>query len=145
MIALIQRVKSARVVIDNNLYNKINHGMLIFLGIKSDDNESHTQFLAKKICNLRIFNDNVNKMNLSVQDIKGSILVISQFTLYGQCNKGNRPSFVNAAPPEKAKPIYKEFIKLLKKENIKVKSGKFGSMMNIQLINDGPVTIILES
>ena len=145
MIALIQRVKSASVSIDGILYSKINNGILVFLGISVSDKKLNVEYLAKKINNLRIFSDNNNKMNLSIQDTRGSILVVSQFTLYGQCNKGNRPSFINVASQEKAQPLYETFIQLLKKSNINVESGKFGARMNVKLNNDGPVTLIVES
>ena len=145
MIAIIQRVDQATVKIENKLFSKINHGILVFLGIGINDTKKDINYLCNKITNLRIFPDNNNKMNLNIQAIKGSILIISQFTLYAECNKGNRPSFTKAEKPSKAKNIYDLFVKQLKTCNITVQTGKFGATMNISLINNGPATFILDS
>ena len=147
MRALIQRVKSASVSINGSPYNKIGRGLLIFLGVGSTDNEENAVYLAKRCANLRIFGDNVGKMNLSVKDISGEALVISQFTLYADTRKGNRPCFTDAAPPDRAENYYNQFISFLRNEigGEKVYSGEFRAMMDIALVNDGPVTIILEN
>ncbi|MCZ6702453.1 MAG: D-aminoacyl-tRNA deacylase [Ignavibacteria bacterium] len=148
MRAVIQRVSSASVKIPDEKYSaKINKGLLILFGIKSGDNTDDVNFVADKCSRLRIFEDNENKMNISVQDIKGEVLIISQFTLYGDPAKGNRPSFTEAAKPDEAIPVYESFIKRMKNNlgDDKVKTGIFGTMMNVALINSGPVTIIVES
>ena len=143
--ALIQKVSKAAVIIDKKTYNSINEGLLVFLGIKNNDNKKDINFLINKIMNLRIFSDKNHKMNYSIQDVKGEILLISQFTLYADCKKGNRPSFINAAQENIARPLYQMFTKNLKATNISLKTGIFGANMNIELINEGPVTILLES
>ncbi len=148
MRAIIQRVSSASVKIPDEKYSaKINKGLLILLGIKSGDNTDDVNFVADKCSRLRIFQDNENKMNISVQDIKGEVLIISQYTLYGETAKGNRPSFIEAAKPEEAIPLYEEFIEriIYNLGDDKVKTGIFGAMMDVELINSGPVTIIVES
>ena len=145
MKAVIQRVNESSVSIDNKEVAKIGKGFLILLGISKDDNYEKADYLIKKIYNLRVFSDENDKMNLSIQDINGEILIVSQFTLYADCKKGNRPSFINAAPPENAIKIYKYFIDKCKKNNLNVQTGEFGANMKVQLINDGPVTIILEN
>jgi D-tyrosyl-tRNA(Tyr) deacylase len=145
MIALIQKVKNAQVDIDNKLYSKINQGILLFLGIHKRDIKEDAQYLVKKIIQTRIFYDSNNKMNLDIQKTKGSILVVSQFTLYGNLKRGNRPSFINSASHEVAEPLYNYFISLLKEYDITIETGKFRSMMNVNLTNDGPVTLIIES
>ena len=145
MIVLIQKVKSAQVDIDNKIFSKINKGILLFLGIHKTDARADAQYLVKKIIKSRIFYDSNNKMNIDIQKIKGAILVVSQFTLYGSLKRGNRPSFTNSASPDIAEPLYDYFISLLKEYNITIETGKFGSMMNIKSINDGPVTLIVES
>ena len=133
--------------INGALYNKIERGLLIFLGVGSMDNAEDAEYLAQRCANLRIFEDNVGKMNLSVKDISGEALVISQFTLYADTRKGNRPSFTDAAPSERAENYYNQFISFLRNEigGEKVYSGEFRAMMDIALVNDGPVTILLES
>ena len=148
MRALIQRVSYAKVEIPAQNYTaEIKNGMLIFLGIKLDDKEEDAIYLADKCANLRIFEDEKQKMNLSLLSTGGAALVISQFTLYGETLRGNRPNFTNAAKPELATPLYKKFIQRLKFDigEEHVKNGLFGEMMQIHLVNDGPVTIILES
>ncbi len=144
MRAVIQRVKQASVTIDNKLYSSICRGILVLLGVEKADSEEQVEFLVKKISELRIFEDENEKMNLSIQDIKGEILVVSQFTLACDCKKGKRPSFDNAAKPDVANELYEFFVKKLQEKNIQVKTGKFGAMMDVTLINDGPVTFILE-
>ena len=145
MKTVLQRVLKADVIIEDKIHSSIDQGLLVLLGIQKSDTIKDIGYLAKKIVKLRIFNDNKNKMNLSAMDLNVSIMLISQFTLYGQCNKGNRPSFINVASQEKARPLYETVIQLLKKSNINVESGKFGARMNVKLNNDGPVTLILES
>lgn len=148
MKAIVQRVKSASVNIpDENYSEKIAKGLLILLGIKTGDTEEDVNFVADKCCNLRIFEDDENKMNKSVDDVFGEILVISQFTIYGETVKGNRPSFIEAARPEEAIPLYNKFISRVRMNlgEEKVKVGIFGAMMVIELVNYGPVTVIVES
>ena len=148
MKAIVQRVKSASVKVPGQNYSaKIGKGLLILLGIKRGDKEADVNFVADKCCNLRIFEDDEDKMNKSVKDITGEMLVISQFTIYGETAKGNRPSFVEAARPEEAIPLYDKFISRVKLNlgEEKIKVGIFGAMMDIELINYGPVTVIVES
>lgn len=144
MKALIQRVKEASIKVDNQEIAQIKQGLLIFIGICKNDNESNADFLARKISNLRIFEDENQKMNLSIKDIGGQALVVSQFTLAGDCSRGNRPGFENAAAPELAKPLYEYFSQNLAAEGIEVKNGIFQADMQINLTNDGPVTFMLE-
>ena len=143
MKAIIQRVNKAQVMIDNKIIGKISEGFVIFIGIAQDDSMSHVIKLADKILSLRVFNDINKKMNLSIHDIKGSLLIISQFTLYADCNKGNRPSFINAASPVHAKKIYNEFVNYMNQQKINVQSGVFGADMQVGLTNSGPATFIL--
>lgn len=143
-----QRVTEGGVYIpEENYQAEIGHGMVILLGIKIGDNESDALFVADKCSNLRIFEDENGKMNLSIKDVDGEALIISQFTLYGETARGNRPSFIEAARPEEAIPLYEKFIKRVKENlgNSKIKTGIFGAMMSIKIINDGPVTVIVES
>lgn len=148
MRALIQRVSYGSVFIEKeNYFAEINKGMVILLGIKESDDEFDTEFVADKCSNLRIFEDENEKMNLSLKDINGEVLVISQFTLYGDTRRGNRPSFTDAARPEKAIPLYEKFIERMKINlgEDKIKTGIFGAMMLVKIFNDGPVTVIVES
>ncbi|MCY4177488.1 MAG: D-aminoacyl-tRNA deacylase [Endozoicomonadaceae bacterium] len=146
MRTVIQRVEQAKVYINSKLHSSVNRGLLIFLGITTDDGEEDINWLCKKISGLRIFADNNQKMNLSVVDTDGEIMVISQFTLYANIKKGNRPSYTKAATPEIAIPLYQQFIDTLAQQlNQKIKTGQFGADMNIELINSGPVTIMMDS
>jgi D-tyrosyl-tRNA(Tyr) deacylase len=145
MKAVVQRVSSASVSVQGNVIGSIKNGLLVLLGIHSNDSDEQTDWMASKVARLRIFQDDEGKMNRSVQDMKGEILVVSQFTLYGDARKGTRPSFIEAAQPEKAIPLYERFIKTLRVEHqLKVETGEFGAMMQVSLTNDGPVTLILE-
>lgn len=146
MRVLIQRVKKASVTIEGEIFSEINQGLLILLGIEAEDAQEDINWLAGKIARLRIFSDENDAMNLSVQDINGDCLVVSQFTLHANTKKGNRPSFINAAKPEMAIPLYEKFVFQLENEtNKKVQTGSFGAMMEVALINDGPVTILIDS
>ena len=147
MRAVVQRVKRASVSVNGNETGSIEKGMLIFLGVTHADTIKEAEYLAQRCTNLRIFEDAEGKMNLSVREVDGSVLVVSQFTLYANTRKGNRPSFVEAASPEQAERLYEEFVKFLKKElgDSKVATGVFRAMMDVELVNDGPVTIIIES
>jgi D-tyrosyl-tRNA(Tyr) deacylase len=148
MRAVVQRVGSASVEIPSNNYSaRIEKGLLILLGIKTGDCVKDVNFVADKCTRLRIFEDNENNLNRSVQDVDGEVMVISQFTLYGETAKGNRPSFIEAAKPAEAIPLYEEFVKRLNQNlgEVKVKTGIFGAMMDVHLVNSGPVTVIVES
>ena len=143
---VIQRVKKADVKVDEKIVGKINQGYLVLLGIKNTDTEKDIEYLVRKLINLRIFKDENDKMNLSIKDINGELLIISQFTLYGECKKsGNRPSFTEAAKPDVAIPLYEYFINECKKQIQSVETGIFGADMKVSLLNDGPVTIIIDS
>lgn len=144
MRAVIQRVNKANVKIEKKVVGRIGNGILVLLAVHKNDSIELIEKLVKKLVNLRIFSDQNGKMNKSIKDVDGEILVVSQFTLYGDVKKGNRPSFINSAKPDKAKPFYKKFISLLKEEKIFVATGEFGRMMKVSLINDGPVTIIID-
>ncbi len=144
MRALIQRVTSASVKVDGEIIGKIGKGFLIFLGVYEEDTEEKIEKLTKKIANLRIFNDENDKMNLSIKEVKGEILLISQFTLCADTRKGNRPSFVSAKNPKDANVIYEKTIESIRNEGIIVEKGIFGADMKIELLNDGPVTILLD-
>ncbi len=141
---LIQRVKKAEVNIDGNLYSSINKGILALVGIEKGDTKEQAEKLAKKITNLRIFPDENDKMNRSLIDVEGEMLIVSQFTLCGDCRKGTRPSFDKSAPPDIANELYEYFVTQVQSFGIKTGTGKFAAMMDVSLINDGPVTFMLE-
>lgn len=146
MRALIQRVSTAKVVIEGEISGEIGQGILVLLGITHDDSEKDIEWLIRKITQLRIFSDEEGKMNLSVQDVEGSLLVISQFTLFADSKKGNRPSYIQSAPPDVAIPLYEKFLNKLGQNFVgKIETGKFGADMKVSLLNDGPVTIMLDS
>ena len=145
MKAVIQRVSSASVSVDNTQISSINNGFLILLGVQQGDDEKDLEYLVNKTAGMRIFKDDKQHMNLSIKDVNGEALVVSQFTLCADTHKGRRPSFIHAAPPEIAKQMYQQFCEQLKIAGVPVQTGKFGAMMDVSLINDGPVTIILDS
>ena len=145
MRVLIQRVNHASCKVNGEYTGKIEKGYLLFVGITHDDNEKIIELMADKVINLRINEDENEKMNLSLKDINGELLVVSQFTLYGDCRKGRRPNFTNAAKPDLANELYEEFIEKASKQNIKVGTGKFGANMMVELTNEGPVTILIDS
>ncbi len=145
MRAVISRVKSAEVKIDGITHSKIANGLLIFLGVSVKDTESEAEYLAKKIANMRIFEDSEEKLNLSCAQDGGSVMVVSNFTLYANTNRGNRPSFIDAARPELARPLYEYFVSLIREAGYKVETGVFGAYMNIDAVNDGPVTIMMDT
>ncbi len=146
MRAVVQRVSQSKVVVEGQTVGSIQKGLMVLLGIGQDDTLKDVEYLANKVANLRIFEDENEKMNLSVLDVKGEILVISQFTLYGDCRKGYRPSFTDAAPPELANSLYEAFVRYLReKYPVKVETGIFRATMHVEIHNEGPVTILLES
>ena len=145
MRTVVQRVSSASVTVDGNIIGKINKGFLVLLGIKSTDTKQDVDYMVKKVINLRIFRDENDKMNLSLKDVNGELLIVSQFTLYGDASGGNRPSFIEAGKPDIAIPLYEYFISECKKQISIVQTGEFGADMKVELLNDGPVTIIMES
>ena len=145
MRAVVQRVASSRVSVDENSTGEIERGLLVLLGVTHEDSSEDVDYLLEKIVNLRIFEDENVKINLSLKDINGELLVVSQFTLYGDCRKGRRPNFTNAAKPDLANELYEEFIEKASKQNIKVGTGKFGANMMVELTNEGPVTILIDS
>ena len=142
---VIQRVSKAKVEVDNKIVGGIGKGFLVLVGITHTDTEKEADYLANKLCKMRIFEDENGKMNLSLKDVGGELLIVSQFTLYADCAKGNRPSFIEAARPEQATPLYEYFCKKCEEQGIKVEKGVFGAHMEVSLLNDGPVTIVLES
>ena len=145
MITVIQRCSQGQVIVAEKVIGEIGHGLVILLGVEQDDTETDADLLINKISGLRIFNDEKNKMNLSIKDMNGSALVVSQFTLCGDTRKGRRPSFTKAAEPEEGYRLYEYFISNMKKEGIPVESGEFGATMNVELVNNGPVTFVLNS
>jgi len=145
MRAVVQRVKNARVLVDGAVVGEIGKGVLIFLGVGVEDTIDDADYLASKIVHLRIFGDDEGKMNLSLMETGGEALVVSQFTLWGDCKKGRRPSFVRAADPAVANDLYQKFIFFLKGKSIQVAEGRFQEMMDVHLVNDGPVTLLLDS
>jgi len=145
MRAVVQRVLSARVEVDSEVIGQIGRGLLVFLGVSPEDTQDDVIYLAGKISGLRIFEDAAGKMNLSVEEIHGAILVVSQFTLYGDCRKGRRPAFIDAARPEIAEPLYRSFLAELRGRGIPLETGRFQARMAVSLENDGPVTLLLDS
>jgi D-tyrosyl-tRNA(Tyr) deacylase len=141
---VLQRVSRARVTVDQRVAGEIGAGLLLLVGFRDDDDEAALRWMADKIVGLRIFPDDDGKMNLSVEDVGGALLVVSQFTLYGDASKGRRPSFVDAARPEIAIPLYGRFVEMLRESRLAVSTGEFGAMMEVELVNDGPVTLVLE-
>jgi len=142
---VVQRSKAAKVTVNGEIIGKITKGLVLLVGVTHDDSEQDAAYLAEKIPNLRIFEDENEKMNFSLLDIGGEILSVSQFTLYGDCRKGRRPNFMEAARPEHAVSIYEAFNRMLREKGIHVETGEFGAMMDVELTNDGPVTLIVES
>ena len=145
MRAVVQRVRRARVTVDDQVVGEVGKGLLVLLGVAHDDTKADADYLAPKIASLRIFDDNEGKMNLSLKEINGGLLVVSQFTLYGDVRRGLRPSWSDAAPPEVAEPLYEYFVESSRKLIGQVETGSFRKMMQVELINDGPVTILLDS
>jgi D-tyrosyl-tRNA(Tyr) deacylase len=145
MRAVVQRVKECHVAIEGEIVARIGHGLLVLLGVATGDTFKNADYLADKISHLRIFEDEQEKMNRSLLDTGGDMLVVSQFTLMGDCRKGRRPSFIKAARPDEADPLYEFFVQRVRKKGVHVETGRFRAMMAVSLINDGPVTIILES
>jgi D-aminoacyl-tRNA deacylase len=142
---VLQRVKEASVTVNNECTGAVGHGLLLLVGFTQGDTEEDLRYLADKVVNLRIFEDETGKMNHSLLDVGGSILSVSQFTLYGDCRKGRRPNFMDAAKPDLAEPLYRRFNEILREYGVKVETGIFGAMMELSLVNDGPVTLLLES
>ena len=145
MRALIQRVKESSVTVDDEVIADIDEGLLVFLGVGEGDKKEDADYLVEKIINLRIFEDDKNKMNLSALDLDRELLIVSQFTLYGDCSQGRRPSFFDAAAPNRAEELYEYFVEELKKSELNIETGEFKAMMEVDLINDGPVTFFLDS
>ena len=145
MRAVIQRVSQAQVSVDGECIGRIGHGLVVLLGIRSDDTQVQADYISDKIIGLRIFSDQAGKFNRSLRDVGGELLIVSQFTLYGDCRKGRRPSFIAAAGVEIALPLYEYFVERARSQNIRVATGRFQANMAVQLVNDGPVTIILDS
>jgi D-aminoacyl-tRNA deacylase len=145
MRALLQRVSQARVTVDGSMVGEIGAGLLILLGVAKPDTAANAEFLVEKVLNLRIFPDPAGKMNLSLLDTAGEMLVVSQFTLYGDCRKGRRPSFDTAAPAEQARALYESFVALARRSGLRVETGVFQTHMDVALVNDGPVTLLLET
>jgi D-aminoacyl-tRNA deacylase len=145
MRAVVQRVRSASVTVSGEVVGAIGPGFLVLLGISAEDTPEDARYLAGKLCGLRVFEDDAGKMNRSIGEMGGKMLVVSQFTLYGDCRKGRRPSFIAAARPEQAEPLYRQFCERIRKEGIEVETGRFQEQMDVALINDGPVTLLLDS
>jgi D-tyrosyl-tRNA(Tyr) deacylase len=145
MIAVIQRCSRGKVTVSEKVVGEIDNGLVILLGVQKGDTENDADFLVNKISGLRIFSDENDKMNLSIKDVNGSALVISQFTLCGDTKKGRRPSFIKAATPDDGNRLYEYFMLEMKKGGVPIESGEFGAMMNVELVNDGPVTFVLNS
>ena len=142
---VVQRVKKAKVTVEDKIVGEIDEGLLVLLGVKPTDTEKTADYLVKKLCNLRVFKDENDKMNLNIKQVQGSLLIVSQFTLYANCKEGNRPSFTEAAKPDKANELYEYFCNKCRENEIEAQTGEFGAHMQVELLNDGPVTIILEN
>jgi len=145
MKAVVQRVKNSHVAVADKIVSRIGQGLMVLLGVSEDDTEKDADFLVEKIIHLRIFEDDKGKLNISLMDVKGELLVVSQFTLLGDCRKGRRPSYIKAAAPEKANSLYEHFIRRAKELGVETKSGVFQAMMEVSLINQGPVTLIIDT
>lgn len=145
MRVVLQRSKSAQVTVEGAVVGRIERGFVLLVGITHEDTEQDARYVAEKIAGLRVFEDEQGKMNLSILETGGQVLSVSQFTLYGDCRKGKRPNFMAAARPEQAEPLYERFNELLRGQGLHVETGRFGAMMDVQLVNDGPVTLIIES
>jgi D-tyrosyl-tRNA(Tyr) deacylase len=145
MRAVVQRVSSASVAVGDRTVGRINHGLLVLLGVENEDGPADVQYIAGKIGGLRIFEDDAHHMNRSVQEVDGSVLIVSQFTLAGDCRKGRRPSFDAAAAPVMAQPLYEDVVRKLKAQGLPIETGEFQAMMQVSLVNDGPVTLLLDS
>lgn len=145
MRAVIQRVSEARVKVDGSVLGEVGPGLLVLLGVAKPDTAADAEFLAEKILNLRVFPDEAGRMNRSLLDTGGALLVVSQFTLYGDCRKGRRPSFDDAAPAEQARPLYEHFVEVARRSGLHVETGVFQAHMDVSLVNDGPVTLLVES
>lgn len=145
MRAVVQRVKSAAVTVDKETVGAVGHGLLVFLGVGEGDGDDECRYMARKVAGLRIFADDADRMTRSVKECGGSVLVVSQFTLYGDCRKGRRPNFTRAARPDDAERLYRTFIALLGEEGLLVEEGEFGAMMDVSIVNDGPVTLLLDT
>jgi D-aminoacyl-tRNA deacylase len=145
MRAVIQRVSEARVKVDGSVLGEVGPGLLVLLGVAKPDTAADAEFLAEKILNLRVFPDEAGRMNRSLLDTGGALLVVSQFTLYGDCRKGRRPSFDDAAPAEQARPLYEHFVEVARRSGLRVETGVFQAHMDVSLVNDGPVTLLVES
>ncbi len=142
---VLQRVKGAEVKVEGQTVGKVGKGLVVFLGVRNGDGEGDAKYLAEKVTKLRVFEDTSGKFNLSIMDVGGEVLVVSQFTLYGDCRKGRRPSFTQASPPEEAIKLYQRFVALLQERGLRVETGVFGSRMLVEIQNQGPVTFVLES
>ena len=145
MRAVVQRVSRASVTVDGEVVGRIGRGFLVLLGVETDDVSSDAAMMAEKIAGLRVFEDAEGKMNLGLKEVDGAILVVSQFTLLGDCRKGKRPSFIRAARPEQAESLYREFVAAVAEQGIPVETGRFQTQMNVELVNDGPVTLLVDS
>lgn len=145
MRAVVQRVSKSSVAVDGKIIGSINKGLNVLIGISKDDTIEDLKYIKDKVVNLRIFEDEEDRMNLSLNDIKGEILIISQFTLYGDCRRGRRPNFMNSMGPKEAEELYKKFLEMMKETGLKIQCGEFGADMKVSIENDGPVTILLES
>mgnify|MGYP005754854827 CR=1 FL=1 len=145
MRVVLQRAKRAEVRVEGEVVGKIDRGLMLLVGVTHEDSHEDAAYVAEKVANLRIFEDDQDKMNLSLLDVEGQVLSVSQFTLYGDCRKGRRPNFMEAAKPDHAETIYEAFNEALRNKGVKVETGQFGAMMDVDFVNDGPVTLIVES